>query len=137
MFEDYAKRIENMGANAPKIFKTVALWGAKQAVNEAKEITDRYNKVDTGNYRLNWFAERIEPEKNVYGVQLENPVEYASFIEEGYKLKNGGRMPGFFIGRQALDNTEARIIMKLRDEIEILMLQKNYGLSRKEARKFI
>lgn len=137
MFDEYAKKLENIGANTPKVFKAAALWGANYAVKEAKKITDRYEKVDTGYYRRNWYGERLDTGNGEYGIVLSNGVEYASFIEEGYKLKGGGRMKGFFIGRMALDITEAELIFKLQDEIRILMLQKNYGLTRKEAKKYI
>lgn len=137
MFDEYAKKLDKLTDDTPKIFKKIALWGANKAVNEAKEITDRYNKVDTGNYRRNWTSERIEPEVNTYGIVLSNSVEYASFLEYGYTHKGGKRMPGYFIGRNALNNAEASILLKLRDEIKILMLQKDYGLSRSEAKKYI
>lgn len=137
MFDEYAKKLDKLTGAAPKVFKKISLWGANKAVNEAKEITDRYNKVDTGNYKRNWHGERIEPEFDTYGIVLSNSVEYASFLEYGYTHKGGKRMPGYFIGRNALDNTEAKVMQKLQDEIKILMLQKDYGLTRSEAKKYI
>lgn len=172
MFEDYAKRIEEIGADAPKVFKTVALWGAKYAEETAINFTDEENAVDTGNYKSNWFAERIEPEKNIYGILLENNVEYASFLEDGYVLeknhfvpfdkmegspktqaliakikakypnakgftRKAGRYKALKIGRRTLDDTHGTVLVKLREEIEILMLQKKHGLSRSEAKKYL
>ncbi len=137
MFEDYAKRLEELGANSPKVFKSVALWGAKYAEKTAKNITDKEGLVDTGNYKRNWFAERIEPQKDIYGIILENGSDYASHLEYGHKIIGGGRFKGRFVGKQALNDTEGSVLLKLREEIDILMLQKKHGLSRSEAKKYL
>lgn len=106
MFDSYLKKLNAIHANTPKIFKTVASKGAKFAENTAKELTDQEKLVDTGNYRHNWNAERIEPEKGTYGIVLENSAEYASYLEEGHKLKNGERWKGRFVGKRSIDDTE-------------------------------
>lgn len=93
MFEEYAKKLDKLTGDAPKVFKAVANWGAKKVVNLAKEYTDEYELFVTGNYKRNWFAEVIEPEKEVYGITLENNVEYASFLEDGYKIKKDYFVP--------------------------------------------
>lgn len=97
----------------PKIFKNVALRGAKFAENTAKEITDREKLVDTGNYRRNWFAERIEPEEGTYGIQLENSVEYASYLEDGT-----GKIRGRKVGRQTIFETRYKCIQMLSDALD-------------------
>lgn len=138
MFEDYAKKLEDFGVNAPKAFKYVALWGAKKAEKTAKDLTDKEGAVDTGNYRRNWFAERIEPEKDTYGIVLENNVNYASHLEWGHRIKGSStKTKGLFIGKQTLIDTEGEVLMKLRQEIEILALQKETGMSRQEAKKLL
>lgn len=172
MFEDYAKKLKDLEADVPNTFKSVALWGAKHAENTAKNITDKEEAVDTGNYKRNWFADRIEPQKDIYGIVVENNAEYASFLEDGYVLekdyfvpfdkmegtpktqafivrfkakypnakgfiRKAGRYKGHKIGRQALNDTEGTVLLKLREEIEILMLQKKHGLSRSDAKKYI
>lgn len=105
MFESYAKKLASVQADVPKIFKAVALKGAKFAENKAKELTDREGLVDIGNYKCNWNGERIEPEKGIYGIVLENSAKYASCFEDGYALKNGGRWKGRFIGKRSIDDT--------------------------------
>ena len=105
MFDSYLKKLNAIQANTPKIYKTVALKGAKFAENTAKQITDQEKLVDTGNYRRNWNAERIEPEKGTYGIVLENSADYASHLEQGHKIKGGGRYKGKFVGRRTLDDT--------------------------------
>lgn len=93
MFDEYAKKLETIHANVPKIFKFVATKGAIFAVNTAKKITDKEGLIDTGNYKRNWFADVIEPEKNIYGVQLANNTEYATHLEYGYTLTKDRFIP--------------------------------------------
>jgi len=172
LFEEYAKKLNKLMGDAPEVFKSVALWGAKYAEKTAKNITDKEGLVDSGNYRRNWFAKRIEPQFDTYGIVLENNVEYASWMEDGYELKKdyfvpfdkmegtpktkaliakikakypnakgfirkAGRYKGHKVGRQALNDTEGTVLLRLREEIEILMLQKKHGLSRSEAKKYL
>lgn len=102
MFDEYLKKLESIEANVPKVFKTIAKKGAIHARNEAVKLTDQERLVDTGNYRRNWNGEAIEPQKEVYGIILENGVEYASFLEDGHKLRNGKRWKGRKVGERAL-----------------------------------
>lgn len=118
MFDEYAKKLEELQVNAPKIFKRVALLGANYAVKKAKEITDNEGLVDTGNYRRNWFAERVEPEPNTYGVELQNTVEYASHLEYGHKTRGTTKVKGKFVGQQALDDARYYCIKKLDDALD-------------------
>lgn len=113
MFEQYIKKLENIHADVPKIFKTIALKGAKFAENKAKKLTDEEKLVDTGNYKRNWYAERIEPQPNVYGVLLENTVDYASHLEDGHNIKGGGRWKGRKIGKRSIDEAEWYCIEQL------------------------
>jgi len=137
LFDDYTKKLEELGANTPKVFRSVALWGAKYAEKTAKKITDNEGLVDTGNYKRNWFAQRIKPEKSIYGILLENNADYASHLELGHKTRNGGRVKGRFVGRQTIIDTEGSVLLKLREEIEILLLQKRTGMLRAEAKKLL
>ena len=113
MFDEYAKKLESIGANVPKVFKAVASNGANFAEKKAVELTKKEKLVDTGYYRDNWFADRIEPEKGTYGIILENNVEYASYLENGYQRKGGGRFKGRFVGRQTMDETRYKCIQML------------------------
>lgn len=135
MFDEYKKRLEELEANAPKVFKAVAGRSAKHFADIAKDLTDREKLVDTGNYKRNWHAEVIEPQKNTYGIAGINTVEYASFIEEGHKMRNGKKWKGRFVGKRAMTDTEGFALLELRQEIDILMTQKKYNVSRSEAKK--
>ena len=93
MFDEYAKKFEELGENVPKIFKKVAKKGAIKFVNEAKTKTKQEGLVDTGKYRDNWTATYIEPSQNIYGVEGSNIMEYASFLEFGYVVQHNQFIP--------------------------------------------
>ena len=121
MFDEYKKKIEAIGENAPKVFKKVAQLGAVKFRNAAVTRTDQERLVDTGNYRRNWNGEAIEFEGD-YGIVCQNNVEYASFLEEGHRMRNGRRWKGRFVGRMAREETRYYCYVKL-DE----MFQKLYA----------
>ena len=168
MFDEYAKKLEDLGANVPKIFKMVAQKGAIHFENTAKTLTDKEGAVDTGAYKRNWNADIIEIDGN-YGILCMNSMEYASFLEDGYEIRRRHFVPfdkmegspktrafidsfkakypnakgfiakprrfkGLKIGRRAMGDTEGWVLIELRNEIEIAMLQKKHGISRAEAK---
>lgn len=171
-FNNYAKKLEALGENVPKIFKAVAGRGAKHFVGEAVRETDRAGAVDTGAYRRNWNAEVVEFEKGKYGIVCTNSMEYASFLEDGYNIDKAHFVPfdkmqgspktnqiinsfktrypnakgfiakprrfkGLKIGRSAVNDTEAYMLLELFDEVDIAMLRKQEGLTRREAKKYL
>lgn len=152
-FNDYFKKLEALGENAPQIFKKVAKKGAIHARNEAVSNTDRLGLVDTGAYRRNWNGEAVQFDKNTYGITLQNSMEYASWLEEGhglrginenrkYKIKRPDnidvpkvRYKGFFVGKLAMTDLEGWAILELQEELDIAMKAKKYGMSKSEVRK--
>lgn len=92
-FDDYAKKLEALGENAPAIFKQVAGRAAKNFEREAVRETDRAKAVDTGAYKRNWKAEVIELGNNEYGIVCMNSMDYASFLEDGYDIKKAHFVP--------------------------------------------
>lgn len=114
MFDEYRKKLEDIGANSDKVFKKVAKQGAIFFQKEAVRLTDQEKLVDTGTYRRNWTGEQaeIEGEQAIIGA---NPIEYASFLEEGHKLRNGKRWRGRFVGRRAMDELRYYCIKRLDD----------------------
>lgn len=154
-FDDYAKKLEELGANVPKVFNQVAKRGAVHAENTAKELTDYEKLVDTGAYKRNWHAEVIEDGKD-YGITLQNNMEYASHLEWGHKLRGDipyavkrpykikrprnmekGRYKGFFVGKRTLTDLEGWALIELRNEIDVAMTAKKYNISKGEARKYL
>lgn len=135
MFDDYAKKLEELGQNVPKIFKNVAKKGAIHAKNEAVKNTDLEKLVDTGAYRRNWNGEAVKLGEN-NAIILQNGMEYASYLEEGHKLKNGGRWKGRFVGKRAITDTEGWALLELENEVHLAMMQKKYGISRADAQKY-
>lgn len=154
-FKDYAKKLEKIGENVPKVFKQVAGWGAKHAEKTAVELTDYEKLVDTGAYKRNWHAEVVKDGEN-YGITLQNNMEYASHLEWGHKLRGDipyavkrpykikrprnmekGRYKGFFVGKRTLTDLEGWALIELRNEIDVAMTAKKYNISKGDARKLI
>lgn len=128
MFDDYRKKLEGIGANSDKVFKRVAKQGAVFFQKEAVRLTDQEKLVDTGTYKRNWTGEQaeIEGEQAIIGA---NPIEYASFLEEGHKLRNGKRWKGRFVGRRAFDETRYYVIKKLDDTFDKLFTKYQRGFT--------
>lgn len=92
-FKDYAKKLEALGENVPAIFKQVAGRGAVHFRNEAVEETDNAQAVDTGAFKRNWEAVAVDFGNNEYGIVGYNGMEYASFLEDGYEIKEQHFVP--------------------------------------------
>ena len=140
MFEEYAKKLEELGENVPKVFNTVAKKGAIHARNTAIEITNREGLVDTGAYRRNWNGESGKTKNDTYAITLENSMEYASHLEYGHKLRGinenrkykikrpwnidvpNVRYKGFFVGARTLVDTEGYTLNLLFEEIINLLI---------------
>lgn len=93
MFDEYAKKLKDLGENVPVIFKNVARRGVNHFVKEAVELTDREKAVDTGAYKRNWAGEVIEIGSGQYGIACMNSMEYASFLEDGYNIARAHFVP--------------------------------------------
>ena len=138
MFEEYAKKLEELGENVPKIFKNVAKRGAIHARNEAVNTTDRLGLVDTGAYKGNWNGTWTETSKDTYAIILQNGMEYASFLEDGHAIRGTGkRYPAQKVGALALADTEGWALLELENEIAVAMFAKKVGISKSEARKYL
>lgn len=93
-FKDFAKRLEDLQQDVPKIFEKVAKKGAIKFVNEAQDLTDAESLVDTGSYKRNWVAKAFDiGGLSTYGVECKNNKEYASFLEWGYVVKKDYFVP--------------------------------------------
>jgi hypothetical protein len=93
MFDEYAKKLKDIKANVPEVFKKVAGHGAVHFRNEAVKRTDKEGLVDTGAYKRNWEAAAVEFDKETFGVVGYNGMEYASFLEDGYDIKKEHFVP--------------------------------------------
>lgn len=131
MFDEYRKKLEDIGENSDKVFKKVAKQGAKFFQKEAVRLTDQEKLVDTGTYRRNWTGEQaeIEGEQAIIGA---NPVEYASFLEEGHKLRNGKRWKGRFVGRRAMDELRYYCIKRLDDLFDKLFTKHHQSFTQSD-----
>lgn len=94
-YEDFArfnKDMKRAEGYIGQIFEEVAQKAGIIFVNKAKTITREEGLVDTGNYRRNWTTD-IAVIDNKYRVIGYNPIEYASHLEYGYKLKKDQFIP--------------------------------------------
>ena len=126
MFDEYAKKFEQISEDVPKIFKDVARRGAIKFVNEAQDRTDREGLVDTGYYKDNWVGEMFNPQENVYGILGQNIAEYASFLEVGHRIKGTDRrFKGRFVGRMSLEEARYYCLKLLDDKFEKVFTKYN------------
>lgn len=116
MFDDYAKKLEELGADVPKIFERVAKKGAIKFREEAIKKTDLEGLVDTGNYKRNWNGKAIRLDENTVGIVGSNNVEYASHLEYGHRMRNGKIWKGKFVGDRALQEINYFCIKQLDNE---------------------
>ena len=93
MFDDYAKKLEQLGKNVPEEFERVAKMGAIHCRNVAVRFSDEYKKVDTGAYKRNWETVATETSSGNYEITCYNGMEYASYIEDGYSIKKEHFVP--------------------------------------------
>lgn len=76
------------------------------------------NKVDGkqgGTLQKGWAIKNIRHEGNTYLIDIINPIEYSSYVENGHRTKNGGWVEGHFmlkISEQELERTSPKILEK-------------------------
>ena len=116
-FEDFSRSMQETEGVVPKIFENVAKKSAIKFVNEAKKNTDNEKLVDTGTYKRNWTGDFANPAKKFWVVKGYNPIEYASHLEYGHKLRNGKRWKGRFVGTQAIKEAQEFAIEELKKNL--------------------
>lgn len=62
--------------------------------------------VLTGNLRRKWAIGEVKADANEASVEIINNAEYASPVEFGHKTRGGGFVPGRFMLKQGMDETE-------------------------------
>jgi len=85
--------------------------------------------VDTGNLRRNWSISKVERMGDSLWVYLINPVEYASFMEEGftYHTANGDRRyPGFHMAEIAISKVRAQMPARFEREFRKWLARKGW-----------
>jgi hypothetical protein len=82
------------------IHMKVAKRIAQLAIRKVKKMTP----VDTGNLRNNWKFTVTKKGDNFY-VTIYNPLEYASFVENGHRIVVAGQTLGWVEGRFMLKLT--------------------------------
>lgn len=116
-FEQFNNAMHETEGVVPQIFEKVVKKAAIKFVNEAKNITDDEKLVDTGAYKRNWTGDVANTAKKYWVVKGFNPMNYASHLEYGHKLANGGRWKGRFVGTKAIEKAEEFAIEELKKEL--------------------
>jgi hypothetical protein len=82
--------------NADEFFKDVLRTAGKRVQYRAEKRTP----VDTGQLRKNWKVHDEKVRGWNYTVEVENPIEYASYVEFGHRVGNADNLPkGSKMGR--------------------------------------
>lgn len=116
-FEQYYAKMRNIEDVVPSIFEKTAKKAGIKFVNEAKDKTDEEGLVDTGAYKRSWHADIGEIKQKFWVVRCINSMDYASHLEFGHKLRNGGRWKGRFVGKYALDKAKEYAHKELENEL--------------------
>ena len=116
-FEQFNQAMHETEGVIPQIFEKVAKKAAIKFVKEAKTKTKAEGLIDTGYYRDNWTGDISNPGKKFWVIKGFNPISYASHLEYGHRLKNGGRWEGRFVGTQAIKKAEEFAVEELKKEL--------------------
>ena len=103
-FGEFRKLYEGMKAISTEFDTFLENFLLKQALIALRLVRPR-TPVDTGTLRRSWQISNVEVSGNSLVVYLVNPIEYASFMEDGftYNTKSGTkRFPGFHMAELAI-----------------------------------
>lgn len=92
LYEKYGRKLENIADEIPKILDTEATNGGLKFVQLAVRKTNKAKAVDTGYYKRGWNAKKSKTGETYY-ITLSNNVEYASLLENGYRIKKDHFVP--------------------------------------------
>ena len=85
--EDFAKRLENQG----KYEKYIQKAAKELAENLRRRIKAKTPLGDTGTLKAGWDSQRglrVKRSENGFEVQLVNPVYYATWVNDGHRVRN-------------------------------------------------
>ena len=117
-FEQFNQIMHETEGVVPQIFEKVAKKDAIKFVNEAKDITDKEKLVDTGAYKRNWTGDIGNPAKKFWVVKGYNPMNYASFLEYGHKIRGTAKKyKGKFVGTNAIKKAEEFAVEELKKQL--------------------
>ncbi len=89
----------------PEEFKRMVLQVAQEVLIETKEKTPQ----DTSRLLDGWKLGRIKKIGNEYVIEIYNNVEYAEFVEEGHRLRNGAFKDGVHMLELSLEEVNDRL----------------------------
>jgi len=117
----FQKQIADLSQKqADYMFQTALRRIAGQLLRMVKERTP----TDTGHLRRGWTASKIRKVGSQYIVDIINPVNYALYVEKGYRIMGGegnreqvGWQEGHFMLKISADELEGVAPKILKDEL--------------------
>ena len=101
----------------------------KQALIALRLVRPR-TPVDTGTLRRSWQITDVQIYDSYMTVSLVNPIEYASFMENGftYSTKSGeGRFPGFHMAELSILQVQQKLPAKFSSAFTSWLKSKGWG----------
>ncbi len=79
-FNELVKKYQNFEQQFDKFLQTFLITLAEITIRQTKKLTP----VDTGNLRSRWEYTKIKRKGDMLYIEIFNPVEYASHVEDGH-----------------------------------------------------
>jgi hypothetical protein len=105
---EFQRKLQKMQADSDAVIEDAARELAGRLLNKVKKRTPVgvYPHRTGGNLRRNWTIGPIRKEGHNFVVEIENPTEYASYVEYGHRTVNH---KGWVKGRFMLTISEKEI----------------------------
>ena len=81
------------------------------------ELTKRKTPVDTGALKATWKVSGARKYGDGWEVIMSNPMKYATFVEFGHHLKNGGYYPGRYMATKSINYIRTKMPKEINADI--------------------
>lgn len=128
-YKEFKKLLETMEEVQRQFDSFLESFLLKQALIALRLVKPR-TPVDTGNLRNNWQITEVQVYDSYLTVSLVNPVEYASFMENGfvYHTKEGDkRFPGFHMAELSILQVQQQMPKKFEQAFTSWLKSKGWG----------
>ncbi|MGL4999785.1 MAG: HK97 gp10 family phage protein [Cetobacterium sp.] len=98
-FEEVQDDLNKIGKSIPNVTEKFLKKQAQYLVGAVKKLTPK----DTGTLRATWQVSRIKGSMKGLSIKVYNNTSYASAVNDGHRIKKGGRTVGFVTGQFFLE----------------------------------
>lgn len=81
------------------------------------ELTKKKTPVDTGALRATWKLSNPRKYGDGWEIIMKNPMKYATYVEFGHRLKNGGYYPGRYMATKSINYVKTKIPKEIEADI--------------------